>query len=198
MTPILECAGFLFRQSTKRLLLLAVGDRRRLFMAAVAAGAIMGVIPAAPTASAHDQPEKSFVASWAVGHMNPRPGDIAQYSNQTLREVVRTSVGGDHVRVRITNMFGTDTLVIGAAHIAVRSGCPVIPVTIEFSEPLLTKRSRWWLAPKVRPTVRVVQHPAIDPAQFLQGGRSVSLAARALTECLRELYVRELARRGST
>ncbi len=86
----------------------------------------------------------------------------------------------------------------GAAHIAVRSGCPVIPVTIEFSEPLLTKRSRWWLAPKVRPTVRVVQHPAIDPAQFLQGGRSVSLAARALTECLRELYVRELARRGST
>ena len=86
----------------------------------------------------------------------------------------------------------------GAAHIAVRSGCPVIPVTIEFSEPLLTKKSRWWRAPKVRPRVRVVQHPAIDPAQFLQGDRSVSLAARALTECLRELYVRELARRGST
>lgn len=86
----------------------------------------------------------------------------------------------------------------GAAHIAVRSGCPVIPVTIEFSEPLLTKKSCWWLAPKVRPRVRVVQHPAIDPSQFLKGDRSVSLAARALTECLRELYVRELARRGST
>ena len=39
----------------------------------------------------------------------------------------------------------------GAAHVAVRSGCPVIPVTIEFSEPLLTKKSRWWLAPRVRP-----------------------------------------------
>ncbi len=68
----------------------------------------------------------------------------------------------------------------GAAHIAVRSGCPVIPVTIEFSEPLLTKKSRWWLAPKVRPRVRVVGHPAIDPAQFLHGARSVSLAARAV------------------
>lgn len=84
----------------------------------------------------------------------------------------------------------------GAAHIAVRSGCPVIPVTIEFSEPLLNKKSRWWLAPKVRPRVRVLGHAAIDPAQFLPDGRSVSLAARALTEHLRELYVRELASRG--
>lgn len=80
----------------------------------------------------------------------------------------------------------------GAAHVAVRSGCPVIPVTIEFSEPLLTKKSRWWLAPKVRPKARVVGHAAIDPAQFLHGDRSVSLAARRLTEHLREFYVSEL------
>jgi 1-acyl-sn-glycerol-3-phosphate acyltransferase len=85
----------------------------------------------------------------------------------------------------------------GAAHIAVRSGCPVIPLTIEFSEPLLTKKSPWWLAPRVRPKVRVAAHAAIDSAQFLQGDRSVSLAARALTEHLREFYVKELARRGS-
>ena len=85
----------------------------------------------------------------------------------------------------------------GAAHIAMRSGCPVIPVTIKFSEPLLTKKSRWWLAPKVRPSVRVAGHAAIDPAQFRHGDRSVSISARQLTEHLRELYVRELARRGS-
>lgn len=85
----------------------------------------------------------------------------------------------------------------GAAHIAVRARCPVIPVTIEFSEPLLTKNSRWWLAPKVRPSVRVVGHAAIDPSQFLHGARSVSIAARQLTEHLRQFYVRELARRGS-
>ena len=121
MTPILHCAGFLLERSIERLRLRAVGDRRRRFVAAAATVAIMGGISAGPTASAHDQPEKTFVASWAVGHINPRPGDIAQYSNQTLREVVRTSVGGDHVRVRITNTFGTDTLVIGAAHIAVSS-----------------------------------------------------------------------------
>lgn len=82
----------------------------------------------------------------------------------------------------------------GAAQIAVRSGCSVIPVTIEFSEPLLTKESRWWMAPKVRPRVRVVGHTPIDPAQFLQGHHSVSLAARRLTEHLRVLYVKELTR----
>jgi 1-acyl-sn-glycerol-3-phosphate acyltransferase len=86
----------------------------------------------------------------------------------------------------------------GAAHIAVRSGCPVIPVTIELSEPLLNKKSRWWLAPKVRPTVRVVGHPPIDPAQFLHGDRSVSLAARRLTEHLRQFYISELNVREPT
>lgn len=86
----------------------------------------------------------------------------------------------------------------GAAHIAVRSGCNVIPVTIQFSEPLLTKSSRWWLAPRVRPRVRVVGHASIDPTQFLQGNGCAALAARRMTEHLRELYIKELGRRGST
>ena len=85
----------------------------------------------------------------------------------------------------------------GAAHIAVRSGCPVVPVTIEFSEPLLTKQSRWWLAPKVRPHVRIVQHGPIDTAQFTRGTRSASLAARRLTEHLEAFYTKEFARRES-
>ena len=91
----------------------------------------------------------------------------------------------------------------GAAHIAVRSRCTLLPVTIEFSEPLLTKNSRWWLAPKVRPSVRVRGHAAIDPGQFLKDDCSVSLAARRLTEHLREFYsdklkVMEPPRRGPT
>ena len=86
----------------------------------------------------------------------------------------------------------------GAAHIAVRSGCKMIPVTIQFSEPLLTKNSRWWLAPRVRPQVRLVGHAAIDPAQFMEGNCCAALAARRLTEHLRALYIKELGRRGST
>ncbi len=95
-----------------------------------------------------------------------------------------------------TGADGAINLRRGAAQIAVRSGCPVIPVTVEFSEPLLTKHSRWWLAPKVRPRVRVVRHATIDPAQFMRGHRSVSLGARRLTAHLQALYAKELARRG--
>lgn len=41
-------------------------------------------------------------------------------NNQTLRQIVRVSIGGDRVRVVLTNAFGTAPLVIGAAHIALR------------------------------------------------------------------------------
>ena len=121
---------------------------------------------------------------------------------QGLIEECRRRIGSGETLILFpectrTGNDGVIRLRRGAAHIAVRSRCTVFPVTIEFSEPLLTKKSRWWLAPKRRPSVWVVGHPPIDPAQFLQGDCSVSLAARRLTEHLRELYVRELARRGS-
>ena len=41
-------------------------------------------------------------------------------SNQTLRQVVRVSVGGSRVRVVLSNAFGTAPIQIGAAHVALR------------------------------------------------------------------------------
>ena len=79
---------------------------------------------------AHEERDHAFIASWAVGHINPMAVNIVHYSNQTLREVVRASAGGDQVRVRISNTFGTDTLVIGEAHIALSaSGSNIVPST---------------------------------------------------------------------
>ena len=40
--------------------------------------------------------------------------------DQTLRQIVHTSIGGSHVRVAFTNRYGTEALEIGAAHIALR------------------------------------------------------------------------------
>jgi lysophospholipase L1-like esterase len=129
MTSILRFS-FLLASWTKQLPRPTVIDRRRLLVATAATVVLMAGIPVGPSAFAHDQPERSFVASWSVGHINPLPSGIVQYSNQTLREIVRTSIGGDHVRVRITNTFGTDTLVIGSAHIAVSSsGSRIVPGT---------------------------------------------------------------------
>jgi lysophospholipase L1-like esterase len=49
---------------------------------------------------------------------------------QTLRLVVRTSIGGDHVRIRLSNEYGDRPLVIGAAHVAVRdTGAAIAPAT---------------------------------------------------------------------
>jgi lysophospholipase L1-like esterase len=40
--------------------------------------------------------------------------------NQTLRQIVRTSIGGNRVRVVLSNAFGTAPIAIGAGHVALR------------------------------------------------------------------------------
>ena len=45
----------------------------------------------------------------------------AVFTDTTLREVVHTSVGGDRVRVRLSNTFGTQPLTIAHASVALRS-----------------------------------------------------------------------------
>ena len=40
--------------------------------------------------------------------------------DQTVRLIVRSSIGGDNVRIRLSNEYGDRALAIGAAHIAVR------------------------------------------------------------------------------
>src|SRR5580698_6610722 len=42
------------------------------------------------------------------------------FRDQTLREIVHISIGGDTVRVRLSNAFGAQPVEIGAAHLAVR------------------------------------------------------------------------------
>jgi lysophospholipase L1-like esterase len=43
------------------------------------------------------------------------------FRDQTLREIVHISIGGDTVRVRLSNSFGAEPVEIGAAHLAVRA-----------------------------------------------------------------------------
>jgi lysophospholipase L1-like esterase len=52
----------------------------------------------------------------------PSPiGNIPEtFKDQTVRMIVRTSIGGERVRVQLSNALGNKPLVIGAAHIAIR------------------------------------------------------------------------------
>ena len=62
----------------------------------------------------------------------PRPPPPATVQNQTLREIVHTSVGGAKVRVVLSNVFGTAPLEIGGAAIALQSeGAAVDPASIK-------------------------------------------------------------------
>lgn len=49
----------------------------------------------------------------------PPPAPL-NFNNQTLRQIVHVSLGGERVRVVLSNAFGTVPLVVGAAHVALR------------------------------------------------------------------------------
>ena len=67
--------------------------------------------------------DKHWVGTWAT---SPQAYNGISFNEQTLRMIVRTSVGGHKVRVRFSNAYGTVPLEIGAAHIALRAPCTLI------------------------------------------------------------------------
>jgi lysophospholipase L1-like esterase len=64
--------------------------------------------PPAQTQAARAVPQRRFP-------IPPRPSAL---NNQTVRMIVRTSIGGSTIRVRLSNAFGGAAVAIGAAHIA--------------------------------------------------------------------------------
>ena len=70
-------------------------------------------------------PAGDWVGTWSTApqlveprNMPPEPG----LSHNTLRQVVRVSLGGDSLRLRFSNEFGTTPVTLAAVHIAVSAG----------------------------------------------------------------------------
>ena len=59
--------------------------------------------------------DQNWIGVWGASPALPNGPEIG---NQTLRQVVRLSLGGDAIRLRISNELGTSDLVIGAARVA--------------------------------------------------------------------------------
>lgn len=86
---------------------------------------------AAPPGSSN--PTKEWVGTWTTApqlveprNMPPEPG----LSHNTLRQVVRVSLGGDSLRVRFSNEFSTSPVTLNAVHIAVSAGgSAIVPDT---------------------------------------------------------------------
>src|SRR3954451_7982770 len=59
-----------------------------------------------------------WVGTWATVPTAVPRAVVATFQDQTIREVVHVSVGGETLRVRLSNEFGDRPLHIGEAHVA--------------------------------------------------------------------------------
>jgi lysophospholipase L1-like esterase len=67
------------------------------------------------------QHDRHWVGTWTTA---PAPAEGAAFNNHTLRMNVRASIGGDTLRVRLSNAHGSRPLAVGAARIALRDTGP--------------------------------------------------------------------------
>ncbi len=112
----------------------AAGRRSRTTLAAL----LIALPVAARPPAAAAQPGAHWAGTWAAGLQAQAPpppdaasqaqgagqdlfGPLAHVRNQTLRQIVRATIGGSRLRVAFTNVFGTAPLEVGAAHVAVRA-----------------------------------------------------------------------------
>jgi lysophospholipase L1-like esterase len=69
-------------------------------------------------APAHGADAQRWSAAWAAVPDSPGPALQAQ----TIRQILRTSVAGSRVRIRLSNLYGTAPLVIGPVRLALSAG----------------------------------------------------------------------------
>lgn len=86
---------------------------------------------APPAARAQGWAGEQWTGAWGAGPAGPPlPANTQMFTGQTVRLIVHASIGGNRVRVRLSNEMGAVPLHIGAAQVAVRaSGAEIMPGT---------------------------------------------------------------------
>ena len=106
--------------------------------------AALGLFAIHPTVLAQDVGSQRWVGTWSTSEVGrpqtpPQPAPalppfqpnqcppgppaaptFIHFNNQTLRQIVHTSIGGSSLRVVLSNAYGSAPLTIGAAHVAIR------------------------------------------------------------------------------
>ncbi len=97
---------------------------------AALAGALMALAAVNVASASAARWEATWTASpMAPTQLMPNPANSG-FANQTVRDIVYTSVGGNQLRVRLSNTFGTRTVRVGAAWVAVElTGAQLVPGT---------------------------------------------------------------------
>ena len=168
--------------------------RRYLFLFVVFAGAC-----ATPLSQASQPVSSRWMATWTASASDaparpPRDSidRVPSLHDQTVRLVVRTSIGGDNIRIRLSNEYGDRPLMIGAAHIAVRDSGASIDANTDHT---LTFGGRAWV--KLLPGAIAVSDPvafAVPALRDLAISLHVADSARLVTRhalALQTNYVRK-------
>jgi lysophospholipase L1-like esterase len=77
-------------------------------------------------------PSANWVGTWAAVPTATPATSTPALDNETIRQVIHTSVAGSEVRLRLTNEFGSQPLRVGEVHVARRAGTTgtdVVPAT---------------------------------------------------------------------
>jgi len=106
---------------------------------AVLAAGMLALAAAAPGSAARAAGAEPWITTWAAtpaprwAEELPVPFGVPEVlGNLTVRQIARISVGGDQVRVVISNEFGARPLTIGSASVALSaSGSAVDPATVK-------------------------------------------------------------------
>lgn len=105
-----------------------VADRRRwILRTALAIGISMSL--AACGGGGGDGGNDQWVASWAASPQSVSTSKT--FANQTVRQLMYVSAGGDQIRVRVSNVFGTSPLVIDSLRVARSSSNTSVDVSTD-------------------------------------------------------------------
>jgi lysophospholipase L1-like esterase len=102
---------------------------RRLRVAAVVAVCAAAVaIPVATYASTDNATASSWQPSWRTAPQQPVASGLSHdgFTNQTVRMIVRPTVGGPALRVRLSNLYGTTPLSVGPVAVAEQDVGPTV------------------------------------------------------------------------
>jgi lysophospholipase L1-like esterase len=107
----------------------ATGGRYRAAVRNGLAGMVLAFAGLALGTSAHAAGAEPWITTWAAtpaprwAEELPAPFNVPEVlGDQTVRQIARISVGGDQVRVVISNEFGARPLTIGSASVALSAG----------------------------------------------------------------------------
>lgn len=100
--------------------------RRPVAVALGAATVAAATLAASPPAAAHRAGGHGrWLGTWAAG---PLPGSGAGFTDTTVREIVHTSIGGNRIRIRLTNAYGAAPVTFANTSVGLRaSGAGLAP-----------------------------------------------------------------------